>query len=113
MGTSLTPAGRAMHVTHAAIAGLVSCLPQQIVPNSFFTEKFDQNTINDVIKIIGVKNRHWCHADTSTVDLCNFAAHRLLQELDWSPDSVDAIIFVSQTPNYRLPASACVLKSWS
>ncbi len=33
----------------------------------------------------------------------------MLERLDWAADSVDALIFVSQTPNQRLPATACEL----
>lgn len=36
---------------------------------------------------------------------------KLLEGLNWSPESVDALIFVSQTPDYRLPATACTLHS--
>ena len=45
-----------------------------------------------------------------TSDLCFAAADRLLSDLGWPRDSVDALIFVSQTPDYRLPATACTLQ---
>ena len=33
------------------------------------------------------------------------------QLLDWEPGSIDALIFVTQTPDFRLPASACALQA--
>jgi 3-oxoacyl-[acyl-carrier-protein] synthase-3 len=43
-------------------------------------------------------------------DLCRVAAQRLLDDLDIDKELIDALIFVSQTPDYRLPATACVLQ---
>ncbi len=34
---------------------------------------------------------------------------KIKNELGWEPDSVDALIFVSQTPDYLLPATSCTL----
>jgi 3-oxoacyl-[acyl-carrier-protein] synthase-3 len=44
-------------------------------------------------------------------DLCVVDAERLLEELQWSRDSVDAIVFISQGPDYRLPATACIIQA--
>jgi 3-oxoacyl-[acyl-carrier-protein] synthase-3 len=43
-------------------------------------------------------------------DLCFAAADRLLDDLGWARDSIDALMFVSQTPDYRLPATSCGLQ---
>ena len=48
-------------------------------------------------------------AGVCTSDLCEAAARKLLAALNWTPDSVDALIFVSQTPDYLLPATSCSL----
>jgi 3-oxoacyl-[acyl-carrier-protein] synthase-3 len=42
--------------------------------------------------------------------LCHAAAKRLLEKLGWEPSSVDALILITQTPDYAVPASACVLQ---
>ena len=36
---------------------------------------------------------------------------RLLEELGWARDSIDGLIFVSQSPDYELPATACTLQA--
>ena len=59
--------------------------------------------------MIGVEQRRWANASISTADLCHQAATHLLKGLDWQKESIDALIFVSQTPDYRLPATACTL----
>lgn len=103
--------GTTATVSGAAIAGVVSCLPKERVDNSYFVEKFGAGPVADVVKMIGVEARHWAPVDTTTADLCVRAGQRLLEGLDWEPSSVDGIIFVSQTPNYILPATACGLQT--
>jgi 3-oxoacyl-[acyl-carrier-protein] synthase-3 len=41
--------------------------------------------------------------------MCQAAADRLLDRLGWAKDSIDGLIFISQTPDYRLPATGCAL----
>lgn len=97
-------------VTHAArIAGVVSCLPQRQVLNAEFEPSLGQQVIDDVTKMIGVHARHWADRATTAADLCQKAAEHLLAGLGWSADSVDALVFLSQTPDHRLPATACTL----
>ncbi len=106
-----TAAGRVVHVNGCAIAGVVSCLPSRQISNSYFEDRFGIAAVKDVVKMIGVENRYWTDEITSTRDLCAKAARHLLQQLDWEPTSIDALIFVSQTPDFRLPASACALQA--
>jgi 3-oxoacyl-[acyl-carrier-protein] synthase III len=42
-------------------------------------------------------------------DLCLASAKKLLHDLEWDAQSVDVLIFVSQTPDYILPATSAVL----
>lgn len=102
---------RHIKVTGASIAGVVSCLPGWQVSNTHFEAQFGESTVKDVVKMIGVENRYWADDKTSTRDLCKRAGQRLLTQLDWLPATVDALIFVSQTPDYRLPATACALQA--
>lgn len=111
MAAQSTAVGRHIKVTGAGIAGVVSCLPERQVSNAHFVDQFGGSAVKDVVKMIGVDNRYWTDEKTSTRDLCLKAGQRLLQELDWMPASVDALIFVSQTPDFRLPATACALQA--
>src|SRR5690606_8128718 len=42
-------------------------------------------------------------------DFCLAAAERLIDELGWQRDTIDSLVFVSQTPDYLLPATSCSL----
>lgn len=103
--------GRKVLTTGAGIVGVVSCLPSKKISNRFFEKTFGESVIADIVKMVGVENRYWVNEQTTTMDLCHAAGKKLLQGLGWAPDSVDALIFVSQTPDFRLPATACTLQS--
>ncbi len=102
--------GRTVSVAGSRIAGVVSCVPSRIVDNASFHERFGHKAA-DIEKMTGVLERRWTDKDTTTADLCQRAAEHLLDRLGWALDSVDALFFVTQTPDYRLPATACALQS--
>lgn len=95
----------------ARIAGVVSCVPSTEVDNARFVEMFGEDAVRDVVKMIGVQTRRHASPNVSTADLCLRAGQHLLTGLSWSASDVDAVIFVSQTPNYVLPATAFVLQA--
>ncbi|MEX5748174.1 ketoacyl-ACP synthase III [Massilia sp. X63] len=105
------PIGREARTRGAHIAGVVSCVPRQTLDNSGFAAAFGEKAVDDVVKLIGVQSRRQVLPGVTTRDLCREAGVQLLEKLGWEPGSVDAILFVSQTPDYRLPATACALQA--
>ena len=61
------------------------------------------------VEATGVMERHVCDILT-TSDLCYQAAERLIDDLGWQKEDIEAIVFVSQTADYVLPATACILQ---
>lgn len=61
-------------------------------------------------KMTGVKTVRVAAQGQTSVDLAESAGKRLLARLGVEPSDVDGVVFVSQTPDYVLPASACVLQ---
>jgi 3-oxoacyl-[acyl-carrier-protein] synthase III len=59
----------------------------------------------------GVETRYWVDDSTTTGDLCFEATRTLLDRIGWGAASVDALIFVSQTPDQRLPPTSCTLQA--
>jgi 3-oxoacyl-[acyl-carrier-protein] synthase III len=110
MSESRVQSGQSACFTGVSIAGIVACVPPRIVDNAEFEKAFGTG-VGDVTKMTGVEHRRWVADDITTSDLCVAASMRLLGQLDWGPDTVDALIFISQTPDYRLPATACVMQA--
>ncbi|MBQ8127240.1 MAG: ketoacyl-ACP synthase III [Prevotella sp.] len=46
----------------------------------------------------------------TTSDLCFAAAEQLIADLGWERKEIEALVFVSQTADYILPATACILQ---
>lgn len=103
--------GREVSTTGARIAGIVSCLPRAELGNDSFAAAFGEAAVEDVSRMTGVRSRRHAAPGDTTRTLCREAGRRLLAGLGWEPGSVDAVIFISQTPDYRLPASACALQA--
>ena len=97
-------------VKQVRIAGIASAVPERVRTLEDDARVFGRTEIERISQNIGVKNRHVVSDKICTSDLCHAAADRLLDELDWGRDSVDALIFVTQTPDYFMPATACVLQ---
>jgi len=66
---------------------------------------------NRLEKSIGIKTRHVARPGLCTSDLCQLAAEGLLEQLGWARDTIDVLLFVSQSADYVIPATACALQS--
>lgn len=92
-----------------AIRGVSCAVPDNKVDNTVFYEKFGQENVDSFVKMTGVKSTYRTPEEQTASDLCYVAADNLLKQKNISPEEIGACIFISQTPDYRLPATACVL----
>jgi 3-oxoacyl-[acyl-carrier-protein] synthase-3 len=93
------------------ITGIVSAVPKRLIGNDDFRYLFSDEELQKMKKMTGIETRRYVEEDTCTSDLCEAAALRLLDLLGWDAQSVDALIFISQTPDYILPATSCILQN--
>ncbi len=94
------------------IAGISASVPKNVISNLHPSK--DDNISNDYtpeafVEVTGVKERHVSKTLT-TSDLSYEAAERLIVDLGWNKSEIEAIVFVSQTADYILPATACILQ---
>lgn len=86
----------------AFVANNLTPLPEDSVSSDYSPEDFVKNT--------GVSERRITFTQT-TSDLCFHAAERLLKDLNWAPEDIDALIFVSQSRDYITPATSGILQN--
>lgn len=94
------------------IAGLGAGVPRNVSSNLHPSEDdgiSNEYTPEAFVETTGVLERHISDVLT-TSDLCFAAAERLISNLHWEKSEIGAIVFVSQTPDYILPATACILQ---
>lgn len=92
------------------IAGVSTCLPPRVIDNLDPSLGFPAEDVRKVVSMAGVRERRVVAPSVTSADLCFRAATRLMERLDWAPDSISALIFVTQTPDHFLPSSACLLQ---
>lgn len=93
----------------ASITAMHYCLPSKRLTNDELETRFDPKALKSIVKMSGIRERRVTEAGQTALDLGYVAAERMLRERGVPPESLDLIIFVSQTPDYQIPASACVL----
>ncbi len=60
--------------------------------------------------LLGMDRRRICPPDVTASDLCAHAASALLETFPDSRNAIDALVFVSQMPDWHQPATACELQ---
>lgn len=90
------------------IAGLAAGVPKIVLNNLDISDISKDYNAADFVETTGVKERRVGNFTTS--DLCLAASEQLIHDLKWDKKDIDAIIFVSQTTDYFLPATACILQ---
>lgn len=69
----------------------------------------DEKKIKRVINSSGFLNRRVTGKETMTSDLCFQAAEDLIEKLNTNKSSIDAVLFISYTNDYIMPATSYVL----
>lgn len=98
-----------LSVTGARIRGIASAVPSGTEGIGEIAQVFGEDEAVRIARSTGVSTRHIATREQCTSDLCFAATERLLLGLGWPKGSVDALIFVSQTFDYILPATSCCL----
>lgn len=98
-----------LSVKNTKIRGIAACVPKHILENKQ-SPLFDTESLAAFINGTGVERKRKATADTCTSDLCVAAAEQLIKDLQWEKNEIDILIFVSQTPDYVLLATACIIQ---
>lgn len=85
-------------------------LPYNVETNDQLKSLHPDWDIEKVQEKTGIFQRHIANEDETSLDLGFFACKRLFKEYDLSPQEIDALLFISQTPDYALPPSSCILQ---
>jgi len=96
-------------VPNINIAGISACVPEYEYNNHNY-DWISEKERETLIKTIGVEKKRHAHKGTTTSDLCFVAADNLINELSWDRSEIDILIFVSQSRDYIIPATAGLLQ---
>src|SRR5678815_2858558 len=94
----------------SAIAELDYYLPATVVPNARLAEEFPGWTIDKIEAKTGISQRHVASQDECSSDLAVRAAQKLFAAGSCRPADVDFLIVCTQSPDYFLPTTACLVQ---
>jgi len=83
-------------------------LPEKIITNKDLEADFPEWDSEKIENKIGIKERHIADETETALDLGYKAALGLINEMDKS--KIDFLLFCTQSPDYFLPTSACILQ---
>lgn len=93
------------------ITALAGAVPHTIIDNLKYTQYFPEDQVKEVVEKIGIYQRRFADDKTCSSDLCFAAAEKLISDNNIERSEIDLLIFISQTPDYRMPATSVLLQN--
>lgn len=93
------------------IAGMACAVPTNKVSIDDFSDKIDEHEKRKFKENVGVIECYTVPRQQTTADLCFVAAEKILDKKKIERHTIDGLIFITQSPDYLKPATACVLQS--
>jgi 3-oxoacyl-[acyl-carrier-protein] synthase-3 len=94
----------------AFIKAISYYLPEKVMTNEELVKEFPEWSVDKVAQKVGVDSRHLAAKDETASDMAANAARKLFKEYEISPDVIDFVLLCTQSPDYFLPSSSCVLQ---
>ena len=94
----------------AYIKAISYYLPERIVTNEELVKDFPEWDAEKVASKTGILSRHIAKPDETAGDMALCAAKKMFEEHQISVNDIDFIMLCTQSPDYFLPTTACVLQ---
>jgi len=97
-------------IHNVRFTGMATCVPRWVISNLEDCPPEERSERERLVRNIGINTRRLCSPWQCFSDLAFEASESLLQSLNWNKDEIDALIVVSQSPDYLIPATAIILQ---
>lgn len=97
-------------VRYAALGPVAIHLPERVETNDQLQAEFPDWDMKLIYEKTGIESRHIAAPDECASDLGVLAARKLFQRHDIDPSTIDFVLFCTQTPDYPLPTTACLMQ---
>lgn len=94
----------------AFIKAISYYLPEKVVTNEDLVKEFPEWSVEKVALKVGVNSRHLAANNETAGDMAEKAARKMLDEYQIDPKSIDFLMLCTQSPDYFLPSTACILQ---
>ncbi|MBX8519662.1 ketoacyl-ACP synthase III [Pseudomonas cichorii] len=96
--------------TYARIAHIEYELPARSLDNEALARDFPEWDVDKIFQKTGINKRHIVDESETASDLAFRACEKLFHNTDIQRGDIDALIYCTQSPDYVLPATACILQ---
>ena len=94
----------------AFIKDIAYYLPETVLTNEQIVFEFPEWNVEKIASKVGVIERHIAAPDETATDMAIKAAKALFSKGKTEKGSIDFILFCTQSPDYKLPTSACIIQ---
>lgn len=94
----------------AYIKAISYYLPKKVVTNEELVTEFPEWSVDKVAQKVGVDLRHLAADNETAGDMAEKAARKLFDEYSIDPKSIDFLMLCTQSPDYFLPSTSCILQ---
>lgn len=95
---------------NVGIRAVSACVPKNISSNYNLGYLIPEEEIEKTINSIGIKEKRIADKGVCSSDLCFKAAEKLISDNDIDIRTIDMLLFLSQTPDYKIPATSPILQ---
>jgi len=95
----------------AAIGPIAIEFPARVEDNAMLQEEFPRWDMEAIEQRTGIACRYIAEEEECASDLAVRAAERLFRDHDIDPASIDFLLLCTQTPDYPLPTTACIVQN--
>ncbi len=96
---------------YASVGPIATYFPDTIEDNEYLGNKFPNWDMELIYAKTGVRVRHISGRNECVSDLGVAAGQKLFVEQGVDPASIDFLLFCTQTPDYPLPTTACIVQN--
>ena len=100
-----------VNFNNVGIVAMAAAVPKNVIDNYHYDlDIWPEEEVKKVVDKVGVVERRFADENTCSSDLCFAAAEKLIADNNIDRSEIDLVIFLSQTPDYRMPATSILLQ---
>ena len=94
----------------ARLTSVGSYLPARVVTNADLVALGAPLSDDEMVKLSGIRQRHWAAPEEATSDLALAACRRALASSGLGPAPIERLVLATVSPDHASPSSACIVQ---
>lgn len=97
-------------IENIKIRAMATAVPSYIETNDVYSKVLGEKRVRRQTRMTGIERRHINDKRQTTADLCQAAAHQVLEKTGWGKEEIQVLVFVTQTPSVFLPSTSFIIQ---